>query len=64
MEVLPLDASIARRCGELMRIQRLRGRRPALADTLIAATALEHEIPVVTQDIGFFAYDDLDVILV
>ena len=64
MEVLPLDASIARRCGELMGVQRLRGRRPALADTLIAATALEHEIPVVTQDVGFFAYDGLDVILV
>lgn len=64
MEVLPLDALIARRCGTLMGAQRLRGRRPALADTLIAATALEHEIPVVTQDVGFFAFEGLDVILV
>lgn len=64
LEVLDVDSSIARRCGELIGRDRRRGRRPALADALIAATALEHGLPVVTQDIDFFAFDDLDVILV
>jgi predicted nucleic acid-binding protein len=35
-----------------------------MQDTLIAATALEHELPIVTQDVDFFAFDGLDVILV
>lgn len=64
LEVLDIDASVARRCGALMGAQRRRGRRPALADTLIAATALEYNLPLVTQDVGFFAFEGLDVILV
>lgn len=64
MEILEIDASIARRCGAMMGAQRVRGRRSALADTMIAATALEHELPVVTQDVGFLDFDDLEVILV
>lgn len=64
VEVLDVDEPIARRCGALIAAQRRRGRRPKLPDALIAATALERELPVVTQDLDFLAFDGLDVILV
>ncbi|MCX6391753.1 MAG: PIN domain-containing protein [Actinobacteria bacterium] len=64
LEVLDVTRAVARRFGTMMGAQRRRGRRPSMQDTLIAATALEHELPVVTQDVGFFAFDGLDVILV
>jgi predicted nucleic acid-binding protein len=35
-----------------------------MADTLIAATAMVDEVPLITQDEDFFAFDGLDVILI
>ena len=35
-----------------------------MADTLIAATAMVDEVPLITQDEDFLAFDGLDVILV
>lgn len=64
LEVLDVTRDVARRCGVMMGRQRHRGLRPSMQDTLIAATAMEHEIPVVTQDVDFFAFENLEVILV
>lgn len=64
LRVLDVDESIGHRYGTLMAQQRRRGRRPSPQDTLIAATAIEHDLPLLTQDIGFLAFDDLDVVLV
>ena len=36
----------------------------AVPDALIAATALREGMPVLTQDVGFLAFDGLDVVLV
>ncbi|MCO5315325.1 MAG: PIN domain-containing protein [Solirubrobacterales bacterium] len=53
---LPLDDQVASRLAELLAQLRGSGRKPKLFDTIIAATALHHDLPVYTQD------DDFDAI--
>lgn len=43
---------------------RRRGRRPSTRDALIAATAVANDLPLLTQDVGFLAFDSLEVVLV
>ncbi|MGI8824219.1 MAG: type II toxin-antitoxin system VapC family toxin [Chloroflexota bacterium] len=56
MRVLPLDASIARRCAGIREALRTQGKtiRGRALDLLIAATALEHELTIVTRNIEDF----------
>lgn len=51
LEVIPVDRVVARHAGILARTRR-RGK----PDLLIAATALEHEIPLVTNNIRDFKH--------
>ena len=46
--VIPMDADIGRRAGQLIRQQRTRGRTPRVPDAIIAATALQHGLTLVT----------------
>ncbi|WP_409331876.1 type II toxin-antitoxin system VapC family toxin [Trujillonella humicola] len=56
---LPIDASVADAWAELrLRLARS-GRRLKVNDTWIAATALAHGVPVVSQDTDFDALADL-----
>ena len=56
---LPIDAAVADAWAELrLRIARS-GRRMNVNDTWIAATALAHGVPVVSQDADFDALADL-----
>jgi len=48
--VLPVRHAIADRCGELGGQRQLKGRPLNTADGLIAATALEHDLTVVTRN--------------
>jgi len=50
---LPLDEQVASRLAELLAVLRADGRRPKLFHTIIAATALHHDLPVYTQDGDF-----------
>jgi len=61
---IEVDQAVAFRYADLMGAARSHGRRPAVQDTLIAATALVAGIPLITQDVGFLAFPELDVILV
>lgn len=56
VDVLPIDDTVARRFGELVAGARQAGRKPKVADTLIAATALAHDLPVITCDEDFAAF--------
>ena len=62
--VRDVDADVALRYAQLMGRARRGGSRPSMADTLIAATAMVDEVPLITQDEDFFAFDGLDVILI
>jgi hypothetical protein len=55
---LPLDEQVASRLAELLALLRGGGRKPKLFDTIIAATALHHDLPVYTQDDDFDAIAD------
>lgn len=50
--------------GRLVSRARRRGRRPSTRDALIAATAVANDLPLLTQDVGFLAFDGLEVVLV
>lgn len=55
-EPIPIDRSVAAAWATLRIALRDAGRRMPLNDSWIAATAIAHEIPVVTQDAD---YDDI-----
>ena len=60
--ILPVTEGVAERWGTLTAEQRLRGRQITMADGLIAATALEHGLTLVTRNVKDF--EGLDVALI
>lgn len=48
--ILPVDTEVALRWGELGGLLLRRGKPPALLDSLIAATALVHDLTLVTRN--------------
>jgi toxin FitB len=64
-EMLPVSDEAAPRFGQLMvEAQRATGARPEAGDTMIAATALAHDLPVLTRDRDFEAFQGVNVIFV
>jgi predicted nucleic acid-binding protein len=61
---LPVDESVASAWAKLRAELRQRGQRLPLNDSWIAATAIAHSIPVVTQDDDYEGIAGLDVIKV
>lgn len=55
VEALPLDEGVASRLAELLAHVRAAGRRPRVFDAIIAATAMQHDLPIYTQDADFDA---------
>ena len=55
--VLALDAPTIRRWGVFYEKHQRKGRRLSVMDSLIAATALEHELTVVTRNTSDFPSD-------
>ena len=53
--ILPVNEAIAERWGVLTGQCRLKGRQLKVADGLIAATALEHGLTIVTRNLKDFA---------
>jgi len=51
--MLELTGGFWQRVGKLRAGLRKRGRRPKLADTLIAQTCLDHDVPLLTRDRDF-----------
>lgn len=52
--ILPIDHAVAARWGIIARRARSAGRASEVADGLIAATALSHDLVVVTRNTGHF----------
>jgi predicted nucleic acid-binding protein len=61
---LPIDAEVARRFARIAAQLRGHGRRVAILDALVAATAAVEQIPVVTQDRDYDAISGIEVIRV
>ena len=57
LPVLPIDESVARRCAQVRHELRERGRRVnrRALDLIIAATALEYGMELVTRNVGDYA---------
>lgn len=53
-EVLPVSAEIARRSGEIRGHLQARGQTRSSADMIIASTAQEHQLTVVTRNVRDF----------
>jgi tRNA(fMet)-specific endonuclease VapC len=62
VEVLPIDERVARSFGGIAAEARRRGRKPAVADALIAATATAHDLPLYTCDSDFEGLEGLNVV--
>jgi predicted nucleic acid-binding protein len=53
-QVLSIGSAIARQAGEMEDAATARGRSPGLPDILIAATALEHDLTILTANTRHF----------
>jgi hypothetical protein len=63
-DTLPVDAEVARQFARIVAALRAAGRRVPVLDTLVAATAVVEQIPVVTQDHDYDAIPGVEVIQV
>ncbi len=61
LDVLPVTRAIAQRSGELVRTWASKGRTLALDDMLIAATAIEHNLPLATSNRKDFPMPEVEL---
>jgi predicted nucleic acid-binding protein len=62
MEVIPVEERVARCFAEIVSAARDAGRKPGVADALIAATAMAHKLPLYTLDDDFTGLAGVDVV--
>ncbi|MGH6767385.1 MAG: type II toxin-antitoxin system VapC family toxin [Xanthobacteraceae bacterium] len=60
--VLPFDSTTAQIAGALSDLARGRGHAPGFADIAIAATAVRHELTILSRNARHFATIDVDVV--
>ncbi|MGB3412859.1 MAG: type II toxin-antitoxin system VapC family toxin [Microthrixaceae bacterium] len=61
LDPVPIDTRVAERWAQLRVLLRDSGLRMGVNDSWIAATAMTLDIPVLTQDDGFPALDELEI---
>jgi predicted nucleic acid-binding protein len=64
LSAIPIDREIAETWGRLRQTLREAGLRMGVNDSWIAATAMAHVLPLVTQDAGYIAVPGLELIRV
>ena len=62
--MLPIDEAVASCFARLADRQLRAGRMPRRHDTWIAATAMRHDVAVLTQDQDFTTFDQVEVVQV
>lgn len=60
--ILAVDVIVARRWGSLAATLKARGRKMQIKDSLIAATALVHDLTVVTRNASDFAHAEVRIL--
>ncbi len=63
-EPLPIDETVSDAWALLVAKLRANGRKAPINDTWIAATAIAHGLPIVTQDSDYDQMPDLTVIMI
>jgi predicted nucleic acid-binding protein len=61
-EALPVDGAVSDAWALLVSRLRAAGRKVPINDSWIAATAIAHQVPIVTQDADYDTMPDLEVI--
>ena len=61
-EALPIDGAVSDAWALLVSQLRAAGRRVPINDSWIAATAIAHRVPIVTQDADYDTMPDVEVI--
>ena len=61
LECYPITAAIARRAGSLKSTRAKRGQTLTLADMMVAATALEHKLTLMTDNLKDFPLPELNI---
>ena len=61
-EALPIDGAVSDAWALLVSQLRAAGRRAPINDSWIAATAIAHRVPIVTQDADYDTMPDVEVI--
>lgn len=61
-KILAIDRAVADRWGSLAAMGKRRGRPLAIIDGLLAATALEHDLALVSRNVGDFAGTGVSVL--
>jgi predicted nucleic acid-binding protein len=64
LSAIPIDREIAETLGRLRQALREAGLRLGVNDSWIAATAMAHALPLVTQDANYIAVPGLEIIRV
>jgi predicted nucleic acid-binding protein len=59
---LTVDISVARRAGRLLREMRSKGVTTGIGDAIIAATALEYKVPLLTNNVEHYDLEELKVV--
>ena len=59
---IPVDTKIAQRAGTLYRVLRSKGLTIGIADAVIATTALDLNVPVVTNNVNHYPFAGLKII--
>ena len=59
---IPVDVTIARSAGRLLKNLRVKGITIGMADAIVAATAIELDVPLVTNNIDHYPFSDLNLI--
>ncbi len=57
-----VDVPIARRAGRMLGALRSKGMTVGIADSIVAATALEIGAPILTNNVGHYPFSDLKVV--
>lgn len=59
---VPVDVPVARRAGKILRGLRARGVTISMGDAIIAATALEANAPLLTNNVEHYPFAELKVV--
>lgn len=60
--ILPIDEQVANRWGSLCAEAQLKGRALSVIDALLAATALQHNLTIVSRNVSDFSIIGLTVV--